>query len=242
MSARSMPIMHQHLYDRTYRPVGHCLRGGRSHDFVERLRPYPVKARRYVARVTNELLLRAQLSATQHVRLSRRETGDSAVLYFVECDALALVQELTLIELEAAARALGRLRATLVLRLYDGFESLLLRDVRALFAESLCRIRDSGVRIALGTAGESASLVRLLQSLGFIDYLFLHLGHLPASLPSVLQAGRVGEIRDLMVEQINANSVLFVASGVDTEYASEMAKFLPFTYWMGSCLSAQDRI
>lgn len=242
MSTSVFPIIHQHIYDRSSRPAGHCLRGGRRYDFVERLKMQPAKARNYVDIMTNEMLLRAQISAFQPDPVVGRRPGCGAALYFVECDVLALLQEQTVAELETVANTLKLRRATLVLRLYDGFESLVLKDDRARFGEAICRIHEQGVRFALGGACDPGYHVRLLQRLGVIDYLFLHLGSVPPITASAVQASHIGEMRDLMVEQINANSILFVASGMNTEHASELAKFLPFTYWMGNCLSASVRL
>lgn len=242
MSACLFPMVHQYVYDRSYRPVGHYLRAGRRHDFVERLKLHPAKARGYVDIITNEMLLRAQISALQPGSATGCQPAGNTVLYFVECDVLALLQELKVTELQEAAKTLRRRKAILVLRLYDDFQSLLLRGDRALFTEALCLMREQGIRIAVGASSEPGQLVRLLQRLGCIDYLFLSLSRLPPATTSAIQARHIGEMRDLMVEQINANRILFVASGMDTEYANELAQFLPFTYWIGSYLSAAERI
>lgn len=242
MSACLFPAVHQHVYDRACRPVGHYLRADHRHDFVGRLKQHPAKARTYVDIITNELLLRAQISALQAGPSIGCKPGCSTVLYFVECDVLALLQELKVEELQEAAITLRRRRATLVLRLYDDFESLLLRGNCARFTEALCRLREQGVSIALGASSEPGQLIRMLQRLGCISYLFLSLDRLSAATSSAAQATRIGEMRDLMVEQINANSILFVASEMNTDYANELAHFLPFTYWMGSYLSAAVRL
>ncbi len=242
MSACIFPTMHQHVYDRAGRPVGHYLRAGHRRDFVGRLKQHPAKARSYVDIITNEMLLRAQISALQVAPVNGGRPGCNTVLYFVECEVLALLQETKVEELQEAANTLRRRKATLVLRLYDDFESLLPRGNCALFTEALCRLREQGVRVAVGASTDPGQLVRVLQRLGCIDYLFLSLSGLSAATSSAVQARHIGEMRDLMVEQINANSTLFVASGMETAYANELAQFLPFTYWMGSYLSAAERL